>query len=345
MISPLTYRLLPQNPGVYIFLDNDDKVIYVGKANNLRSRVSSYFIKSAKLGPKTTLLVSQIYKIKHIRVESEIEALLLEARLVKKHKPKFNSRLTDSKAYPYIEITKDSVPKVLQARSDLDKGSIYFGPFPSVGDMRLVLKIVRKIFPFQSVRNHPKRYCLYYHLGQCPCPPMFNNDSQLKQYKKDIRRLINFLKGKTKLVVSDLEGERNMFSKNLEFENAIQIQRRIDAIKLVTSTFTKPEFYETNINLIEDQLKDELSDLKQVLNSKGYNLTKLDRIECYDISNISGKQATGSMVVFAHGEKDASSYRRFKIKFPPNIVPNDYEMLREVIRRRIKNKIGPIQTF
>lgn len=310
-------------------------MLYVGKAINLKKRVSSYFRKKNDLGEKTNILISQVDRIKTIRVESEIESLLLEANLIKKYQPKYNIKLTDGKAYPLIRVTiKDKYPKVLVARRPDDTRSLYFGPFPNSGAMRLVLKTIRRIFPFQSVANHPHKTCFYYHIGLCPCPGVLND----KEYKKTIKHIIKFLNGKTKSVIRDLEKERNSLSKKQEFEKALIIQSKIDAINLVTSKFYKPFEYEKNPNLREDIRSQELSFLKNELNSKKVNVKKLERIECYDISNTSGKNAVGSMVVFINGEKESSLYRKFKIRGAYNGLPNDFAMMEEVIGRRLKHK-------
>ena len=157
-----SYRSLPKEPSVYFFLDKQQKILYVGKAKDLKNRVSSYFGHKTDLGEKTRLLVSKIEKIKIITVASEIESLLLEANYIKKYSPPYNIRLTDGKAYPLIRITiNDEYPKVLVARRMDDPNSVYFGPFPNSSAMYMVLKTIRQIFPFQSVIHHPNRPCLY----------------------------------------------------------------------------------------------------------------------------------------------------------------------------------------
>lgn len=310
-------------------------MLYVGKAKNLKKRVSSYFT-NKDLGEKTKVLVSKVKTISTIQVDSEVEALLLEANLIKKYMPRYNMRLTDGKAYILARITvKDHEPKVLLARRQDDENSIYFGPFPSSNDLKVVLKLIRKIFPYQSVLNHPKRYCLYNHIGLCPCPPMFKTEEEIKEYKKTIKHIIQFFEGDTKNIVKELEEERNEFSSSEKFEEAAEIQRKIDSIIMVTSKKHSPFEYEINPNLKSDLRTNETDELKKVLNENGLNLEKLERIECYDISNITGKFAVGSMVVFTNGEKDGNSYRRFKIKRPPKVIPNDFAMMREVISRRL----------
>ncbi len=304
----------------------------MGKAIDVRSRVSSYFAKSADLPIKTQQLIEQVETIETIEVASEVEALLLEANLIKKHLPKYNTRLTDGKSYPYIRITiKDEYPKILISRNDIDKKSIYFGPFPSTQAMRSVLRIIRKIFPYQNVNNHANRACLYYHLGLCPCPSVFKD----KTYKKNVKRIIKFLSGDSKKLIKELKIERDDEAKKEEFEKAAFLQKKIDYIVLVTSPIYKPFEYENNPDLKTEVLNSEMNILKETLNSNGLNIESLRRIECFDISNISGKHATGSMVVFINGDKDTSLYRRFKLKRDYKDKPNDFGMMYEVISRRL----------
>lgn len=305
----------------------------MGKAVNLKKRVSSYFLNKT-LGEKTKALVSQIKTIKTISTTSEVESFLLEERLVKKYKPRFNISLKDDKAYPLIKITtKDKYPAIFIVRRKDNPKSLYLGPYTSANSLRTVLKIIRRIFPYQSVARHGSGLCLYYHLGLCPCPSVTNDQN----YKKTIKHIINFLNGNTKKVIKDLEKERDKFSNRQDFENAGGLQKKIDAINLITSPFYKPFFYEENPNFKSDVLQQELSSLIQILNENNVKVEKLERIECYDISNIQGKSATASMVVLTNGEKDTSSYRRFKIRGFYNNKANDFAMLSEVLKRRLKH--------
>lgn len=327
---------MPQEPGVYLFLDQKGSVLYVGKAKNLKKRVASYFTRRANLGEKTRSLLTKIARFKTIKVNSELESFLLEANLVKKYQPKYNTRLTDGKAYPLIRITiNDRYPKILIARRLDDRKSRYFGPFPSSKDVRIVLKTIRRIFPFQSVLNHPKRPCLYYHLGLCPCPPAFDSEILRREYQKDIKRLIKFLQGKKNQVINELKTQRSRKIKSQEFEKAAEIQKKIDSILYITSPIYKPFEYEINPNLLVDIRQQELAQLKNVLVSVSVSVRKLWKVECYDISNLSGTHAVGSMIVFINGESEKSLYRRFKIKFTQD--PNDTAMIREVVQRRLKH--------
>nr|MBI5456100.1 GIY-YIG nuclease family protein [Candidatus Levybacteria bacterium] len=309
-------------------------MLYVGKANNLKNRVSSYF-KNKDLGEKTRLLVSQIHSIETIGVTSEIEAFLLEEKLIKKYKPKYNLKLQDDKSFPRIKITmKDKYPKVLIVRKQEKDGSLYFGPYTNPTMLKIVLKTIRKIFPYQSTTNHLNRICFYNHLGLCPCPLVTND----KEYKKSIKYIVSFLNGKTKEIIKKLEKERDSYSKKEDFENAKHLQTKIDSIKNITTVKRKPFEYEQNPNLKFDIINDELNSLKKILQDNNVLVKNLNRIECFDISNTSGIDATGSMVVFTNGEKDSFAYKRFRIKKFYNSKPNDFAMMQEVLERRFKRK-------
>ena len=318
-------------------MDESRNVLYVGKAVNLKNRVSSYF-KNKDLGTKTSILVSRIKKIKVIVVSSEIESLLLEANLIKKYQPFFNVKMTDGKSYPMIKITvKDNYPAVIVTRRIIKDKSLYFGPYPNVKAMYLVLKTIRRIFPFQSVVNHPKSLCLYNHLGLCPCPSVIDLKDSKKEYRKTIKNIIKFLKGDIKGVIKDLEKERESFGKKENYEKAKEIQEKIESIKIVTSPIHGPLDYEVNPNLKADLREKKMNLLKEALNKNGVKISSVKRIECYDISNISGKFATGSMIVFENAQKETGAYRKFKIKQSFQ-KQNDYAMMKEIVFRRLKHQ-------
>lgn len=329
---------MPSDPGVYLFLNERNVVLYVGKAKDLKKRVSSYFVRKRLLGEKTRLLVSQIRKIKVVIVRSEVESLLLEAACIKKYVPKFNARFTDGKSYPYIRISvENTYPSVQLVRNNKDQKSLYFGPFPNSGAVRFVLLMLRRIFPFQTVNSHVKRICLYYHLGQCVCPPVFDSPALRRDYKRMIRYLIRFLEGKKELLLKELIKKRDRMTLSERFEEAHILQKQIDAIQYVTSSSRQPVEYETNPNLAFDLRSQEIRELQEVLRNAGLGVSSLNRIECYDISNTTGTNAVGSMIVFVQGERNTSAYRRFKIS--SDIVgPNDVAMIKEVLRRRLTHK-------
>jgi excinuclease ABC subunit C len=178
---------------------------------------------------------------------------------------------------------------------------------------------------------------LYHHLGLCPCPPVFDSEEFRISYKKNIQHVIDFLNGKTNKVIKDLESERDQFSNQQNYEEAKLIQYKILAINNVTSPRQNSLDYEINPNLLEDLERKRIKVLEDELNNNGVKVGNLSRIECYDISNISGTLATGSMVVFTNGAIDKSMYRRFRIKNPPKVIPNDFAMMKEVLSRRFNN--------
>ncbi len=332
-----SYTSLPEKAGVYMYSDKSNKILYVGKANNLRSRVSSYFAKNTNLGEKTRLMVAQIEKIQVVIVESELEALLLEAFYIKKFRPKYNIRLSDDKSYVRIRITiKAPYPVVLLARRENDKNSVYFGPYPSSWAVKLVLKTIRKVFPFQSALNHPKTICLYNHLGLCPCPEVFDSMEMKKAYRKNINGIIRILEGQSPKILKELQKKRDALSKMESYEEANIIQKKINALQIITEPYHKPFEYHVNPNLRSDLRQMEINDLEKHLINNGLAVGHLHRIECYDISNTQGTHATGSMVVFTDGEKDSGQYRRFKVK--KDGMPNDFAMMEEMLTRRFRRE-------
>jgi excinuclease ABC subunit C len=324
---------LPESPGVYIYKNEQNKIIYVGKAKNLKKRVSSYFSKNA-LDAKTLKLVADIRSMDHIQVGSEVEAFLLESVLVKKHKPFYNIQLQDDKFFPYIKISKDSNPYLVITRKIEEDGTEYFGPYTSTQDIKIILKSLRRIFPFQSVKNHPKRKCLYFHLGLCPCVPALPEN--LEKAKKNLSHIRKFLNGKKDTLEKDLKKEQQDAVKSEEFEYAALIQGKLESIERLTSEHYSPFQYAEKPDFYFERIRTEVNSLIQILSERDQRVTKLERIECYDISNIQGKQATGSMVVLVNGDVSKKDYRRFKIK--TKSTPDDFFMMNEMLTRRLRNE-------
>lgn len=329
----LEKSLVPHKPGVYIFKDKLNEVLYVGKAIDLYHRVASYFNRNDR---KTTILVTRMSAVETIIVESELEALILEANLIKKFKPPFNVRLMDDKDYLYIGLTKEDFPKVITLRKhDLNKVTKSFGPFPSSRTVRDTLKLLRRVFPWCS--NPPKnvdypkaklRACFYYHLRLCPgaCVGLISKED----YQKNIKRFSKFMEGKKQELMDEIFKEMQQASSNQEFEEALRLKKMLQGIGYLTQT-NRTKLYLENPNFLEEERSNALLDLQ-----KDLNLSKLpERIEGYDISNIQGKEAVGSMVVLTQGEIDKSQYRKFKIKITGK--PNDVGMHREMLGRRLKH--------
>lgn len=316
---------IPHKPGVYIFKDRSGKILYVGKAIDLFSRVSTYFQKGA------AFWTEKISFAETVIVESELEALLLEANLIKKYFPPFNIRLTDDKDYLYIAVTNEDFPEVITARKqNLSGVRKFWGPFPSSRTVRETLKSLRWVFPWC---NGGKRACFYYHLGLCPGPCV--GEITKEDYRKIISRFSKFMDGKKDQLIADLSLEMKRASDKQDFESAAGIKKNIEGILYLTQV-NRTKLYLENPNFLEQERKSALEELQ-----KDLNLKKLpERIEGYDISNISGKEATGSMVVLTNGEINKSQYRKFKIQMTGR--PNDVGMHREIIRRRLNHPEWPM---
>ena len=230
---------LPSDPGVYQYKNGDGKVIYVGKAQNLRSRVRQYFQKSRSSDPKLDALVEKIADVELIVTDSEIEALILEANLIKKYKPRYNVVLKDDKSYPYIVITNEPFPRVFVTRKIIRDGSRYFGPYADVKTLRFALKTVRNIFLIRScnydltdlsIKKKKFKVCLDYHIKKCegPCEGLVTRD----HYGMMIQQVANVLKGKTVSVVETLQAEMQRLSLGLRYEEAGFVRDRIRALNV-----------------------------------------------------------------------------------------------------------------
>src|SRR3989338_4145658 len=275
---------LPTTAGVYFFHDRGGKIIYIGKAVNLKNRVSSYFQKPSQLLPKTQSLVSQISSLDFIQVQSEIEALILEANLIKKHHPYFNVRLRDDKDYLFIKVTNEQFPTIKVTRKkDLEDAKIYFGPFPDGTSVRKGLKNLRRIFPYSSCKPNSKRACFYYHLGLCP--GVCIGKISAAEYRKIINRFIDFMKGQKEKVKIALCKEMTRYSKLQNYEKALQLKNQMTLIDYITQPVGKVEEYIENPNLLDDIKEKQLQDLGEILGVRKF----IRRIECYDISNFYGE--------------------------------------------------------
>ena len=205
-------QLLPEQPGCYLMKDKDNNIIYVGKAKVLKNRVRSYFVGSHNL--KTTKLVSEIVDFDYIITKSELESLVLECNLIKKHIPKYNIKLIDDKTYPYIVLTDELHPRLIVSRNFNKRKGRYFGPYPNVNDARETVRLLNTIYPLRKCYTIPKKECLYYHMHQCLAPCIHNVDS----YAEISDKIISFLKGNTKDVIDILTEKMLQASENLEFE-------------------------------------------------------------------------------------------------------------------------------
>ena len=353
-----TVKNLPHVPGVYIYRNLVGTIIYIGKAKDLKKRVSQYFQRDDAVGPKTELLVSQITSIRTIQTASEFDALILEAKLIHEHAPKYNVVLKDDKSPLYILLTlSETLPHVYTIRrSDLPKkgkkADALFGPFQSAGVVRSLLRHLRHTIPYCTQKKRTGKPCFYLHIGLCnPCPSDENTDP--RQYRRNIFRLRDILSGKSNTVLKSLEQDMKAAARENRFEDAVKIRNHIENLYDMLSKKYDPTLYVSSDAAVEDIYANELVSLREALLPYYPSMHNLTRIECYDISNTGGAQATGSMVVLTGGRKDTSEYKRFRIRrenlpaqaglrtqagLPAQAgTPNDFAMMKEVVMRRLKH--------
>ncbi|MCZ7393636.1 MAG: excinuclease ABC subunit UvrC [Candidatus Methanoperedens sp.] len=425
-------KKLPSQPGVYLMKDRENKVIYVGKAASLRDRVSQYFREQES--PKNRMLVRNLEDFEYIVTENEVEALVLESNLIKEHRPRYNVRLRDDKAYPYIKITNEEYPRICIARRREQDGAQYFGPYPSSKAVRKLIRMASGFGIRRCRKKLPCPPCLNYYIKQCAAPCL--GEVTKEEYLDIIKNVAYFLKGKRSQLIHDMKEEMDRLSQMQDYEAAARIRDQINALqelsekqrvsgpgqkaqdviayavsdntgclqlfhisegKLkgrdtfslntagsdeaeVVSSFIKQYYQDTappEEIIIPSEIKDESilrwlsekgSKLKTPKNKVERGLMNLARenarmllnqtmlaesqgkneallglqkalalpvppsiIEAFDISNIGGTDATGSLVVFNNGEPDKKNYRRFKIKTVQGA--DDFAMMEEVVAR------------
>ncbi len=346
---------LKPKPGVYVFKDARGIILYVGKAVNLTRRVKQYFQKESGRNSKTLLLVSQIASVETIETASEFDALLLEAKLISLHKPKYNSIAKDDKSPLYVCLTlSESLPRVLYLRgSQLTTfksrpEDCIFGPFGSARVARSIMRDIRRSVPFCTQKRRDGRLCFYSHLGLCtPCASYIakRSDGDVKQrltreYRLHFFRLKDILSGKAPAVTRDMEREMKELANRQAFEEAQAKKQQIDSLYALYSRRYDVSFYTNKQDALLAMGKNELTALAQALQDTfGTDLT-LGRIECVDISNMSGRHATGSLIVAQDGVVDPSQYRKFRIRTTK--TPNDVAMIEEVLARRFAHPEWPM---
>jgi len=326
---------LPHSPGIYKFLDAAGRILYVGKAKSLASRVGQYFQKTLRDG-KTRQLVEHVRSIEIIEVFSELEALILEAELIKKWQPKYNILLKDDKSYLYIVLRKEGeFRKVLTARkSDTTSGDVCFGPYPDSYTAKYIVRSLRRLFPFRdcSVSKFAKYRtlgspCLYGHIGLCVAPCLGKISPH--EYDQIIKHVGQFLRGQQKSVVRKVQHQMISAAKGMDYEEAEMLRRTLAKYEYVQQQFRAPREFMENPYLVDDVYEMALKDLLDVIPA----LTKPPlRIECFDVAAISGQDAAVSMVVALAGRLEKSEYKKFKIKLKD--TPDDYFMLTEALTRR-----------
>lgn len=329
-------RSFPTTPGVYLMKDAQDRVIYVGKAVNLRSRAGSYFTKGAEVDRRTAELVREICDIDCIETESEVDALLMEARLIKDIQPRFNSQLKDDKTFPYLQIsTREDFPRVEFTRTPATKNVKLYGPFTNAGKLRGMIAVLQKIFRFRTctldIDESDERWrwfrpCLLASINQCTAP--CNQRISKEDYRDDIRRLRLFLDGGRDRLMKQMGKDMMQASVELKYEKAARIRDDIESLKGLNlkgdlEQHAQPEVF------YHDPKKG-LAGLKKVL-----RLSELPRrIEGVDIAHLQGGETVASLVQFIDGLPFKHGYKRYKIRSVEGV--DDYASMREVITRRFR---------
>ncbi|MDO8600440.1 MAG: GIY-YIG nuclease family protein [bacterium] len=347
MVKP---KHIPTISGVYFF-KNRERPIYIGKAGNLKKRLASYWRRDAP--PKTQQLVREAVSLSWQETDSEIEALILEAKLIKQHRPKYNILMRDDKNYFYVGITQEIFPRIFVTHQPNIKSllritnknelrirnsstfvirSNYIGPFTGGSALKTTLRLLRRIFPYCTCKAPHKRLCLNAEIGRCLgycCALDANRQSQnakRAEYLYNIKNIVAILQGKKQTLLKELKKTMCEASRKQEYERAALLRNQIAGLEDVFAhkkTLELPRA-KTNWPALQQKLRILLGMTKPI-----------ERIEGYDISNISGTDATGSMVVFTGGKPDKKEYRTFKIKTVRGA--NDPAMIKEVIARRLQH--------
>ena len=323
---------LPDTPGVYMFVGERGKILYIGKATSLRSRVRSYFTSdiAQKRGAHIAQMVAEARRIRWQETDSVLEAVVREAALIKKHTPPYNTKEKDDKSFNYVVITDEAYPRVLlvrakdlfggsaaYAKKNIGKVKYTFGPFPQGGVLKEVLKIVRKIFPFRDrctpaaeKKGGEQKPCFNRQIGLCP--GVCTGEITKREYGKIIQNIRLFFEGKNKMLIKKLTAEMMRMARKQEFEKAAEIKKTIFALEHIQDiALLKSGFYEQSAS-------------------------RREIVEAYDVAHLSGKAMVGVMVaVGSSGRLLTDRYRKFKIRSVR--IPNDTAALTEILRRRLRH--------
>ncbi len=327
-------RAFPQTPGVYLMKDAAGRVIYVGKAKNLRARAGSYFLKAAAEEKRTSWLVKEIYDIDFLPAESEVDALLAESRLIKDVQPKFNQERKDDKTFPYLQITThEDYPRIEVTRQPRTSGVKLFGPFASAGSLRGAVQVLQRIFKFRTCsldidasdeRWQWFRPCLLASINQCTAP--CNLQISKEEYRRDIRRLRMFLEGKRESLLKDMNREMEAAAAERKFEQAARLRDEIRMLMTLNERGELDKHAQPEVFYIDP--KRGLAGLQKVLKLSEQPRT----IEGVDIAHLGGGETVASLVQFIDGMPFKPGYRRFRIRDVEGI--DDYASIHEVVARR-----------
>lgn len=335
----------PQSPGVYLMKDAQGRVIYVGKATNLRSRASSYFLKGAKTDQRTAVWVGEICDIDYIECDSEVDALLVESRLIKDVQPKHNREQKDDKTFPYLMITnREDFPRIEVTREPKHRGVKLYGPFANAGALRGAVQVLQRIFKFRTcsldIEENDQRWqwfrpCLLASIDQCTAP--CNLRISQKEYRRDIRRLQMFLDGNKNKLLQQLRKEMGEASNKTEYELAARLRDEIHMLETLDQRGELDTHAQPEVFYIDP--KKGLVGLRKIL-----NLPALPRvIEGVDIAHLQSNQTVASVVQFIDGLPFKPSYRRYKIQTVDGV--DDFRSIHEVVSRRYQRLAENSEVF
>ena len=338
-------RQFPTTPGVYLMKDAVGRVLYVGKAVNLRSRASSYFNKASAVDFRTADLVRQIRDVDFISADSEVDAILMEARLIKDIQPPFNQELKDDKTFPYLELTlREDFPRVEFTRQPQARGTKLYGPFTNAKKLRGAIAALQKIFRFRTcaldIEDGDERWkwfrpCLLHSINQCTAP--CNLRISKEDYRRDIERLKLFLDGKKQKLLDELREDMRQASQNLKYEKAGRIRDQLKLLENLSQRGNLDEHVQPEVFFIDPRKG--LAGLQK--------LFKLPvaprRIEGVDIAHLGGAETVASLVQFIDGLPFKPGYKRFKIRGVEGI--DDFASIREVVSRRFSRLAREGESF
>jgi len=329
-------RTFPNTAGVYLMKDVQGRVVYIGKAKNLRARAGSYFQKPAADDKRIRDWIGEVVDVDFLPAESEVDALLLEARLIKDIQPRHNADLKDDKSFPYLQITtNEDFPRVNFTRQPAERGVKLYGPFPRAKSLRGAIQILQRIFKFRTCsldiqEDDPRwrwfRPCLLHSINQCTAPCNLRIDGDA--YRKDMRRLRLFLDGKKDVVLAEMEAEMREASKALLFEKAARLRDELKALQTLNLRGDLAKHAQPEVFYVDPR-----KGLKGL--QKALDLESLPRtIHGVDIAHLGGSETVGSLVTFIDGLPFKPGYRRYKIKSVAGV--DDFASIREVVSRRIQ---------
>ncbi len=338
-------RQFPRTPGVYLFKDAAGIVIYVGKATNLRSRAGSYFLKAAAEESRTSPWIGEICDADFIECDSEVDALLVESRLIKDIQPKNNKEQKDDRTFPYLMIsTREDFPRVEVTREPKDRGVKLYGPFTSAGSLRGAVQVLQRIFKFRTcsldIEEGDERWkwfrpCLLASINQCTAPCNLRIGKQ--EYRHGIRRLQMFMEGQKTSLLQQMREEMSIASKELQFERAARLRDEIQMLETLDQRGELDTHEQPEVFFIDP--KKGLAGLRKVL--------KLDHtprtIEGIDIAHLQGSQTVASLVQFLDGLPFKPGYRRYKIQAVDGI--DDFRSIHEVVARRYRRLYDESEMF